>query len=271
MKKSARKVLMLCAVVVLGFSIMMLVMPESLAQNAPAPAAAAEAAPAEASAPRAQGTSFMDVVLGGGVVDKVVWFLLFATSAATVALTIDGVITIKMDKIMPAHLVSSVRDSLNNGDLSAALEACQAAPGPFSNILTAGFNNVSEGFEVIMDSVSAAADMENEKLMQRVNYLNVCGAIGPMLGLLGTVVGMVSAFASLASAAGAAKQAQLALSISTALYTTVVGLLISLPAILAYTLIKNNATKIILSMEGMTYDLIKVLRTAEVVEDEVQG
>jgi biopolymer transport protein ExbB len=119
-----------------------------------------------------------------------------------------------------------------------------------------------------MDSVGSAADMENEKLMQRVNYLNVCGAIGPMLGLLGTVTGMVSAFAALATTTGAAKQSILAVSISTALYTTVVGLLISLPAIVAFTFVKNNAIRIILTMEGMTYDLIKVLRNAEVVEDE---
>jgi len=256
----------------LGFMMMaMLITPEINAQNAkPEPAAAAAEATPEEAAPKAQGTSFMDVVMGGTIVDKVVWFLLFATSAATVALIIDGALTIKMDKIMPSHLITSVREALNNGDLGAALQACSSTPGPFSNILMAGFNNVSEGFDVIMDSVSSAADMENEKLMQRVNYLNVCGAVGPMLGLLGTVTGMVSAFAALATTTGAAKQAQLAVSISTALYTTVVGLLISLPAILAYTFIKNNAAKIILSMEGMTYDLIKVLRNAEVVEDEAQ-
>ncbi|HOK05285.1 MAG TPA: MotA/TolQ/ExbB proton channel family protein, partial [Victivallales bacterium] len=120
-------------------------------------------------------------------------------------------------------------------------------------------------------TVPITADMENEKLMQRVNYLNLCGAIAPMLGLMGTVTGMVSAFATLATATGAAKAQMLAMSISTALYTTAVGLIISIPAILAYTFIKNNAAKIILSMEGMTYDLIKVLRNAEVVEDEQVG
>ncbi len=276
MKRTPRQILSLCVVAFFGMAVSLVFVNQLGAQAPAAPAAAPaapepEAAPAEGeAAPKAQGTSFLDVVMGGNAVDKTVWFLLFATSAATVALIIDGALTIKMDKIMPQHLVVSVREALNNGDLGAALDACNASPGPFSNILSAGFNNVSEGFDVIMDSVSSAADMENEKLMQRVNYLNVCGAVGPMLGLLGTVTGMVSAFASLATASGAAKQTQLAISISTALYTTVVGLLISLPAILAFTFIKNNAARIILSMEGMTYDLIKVLRNAEVVEDEQQ-
>jgi biopolymer transport protein ExbB len=259
---------------VISLSLAFVLSPLELKAQAPAVApaptapAVAPAAEGEAVAPAAGGTSFFDVVFGGTAVDKIVWVMLFLTSLATVALIIDGVLTIKTDKIMPPQLVVLVREALNRGDLGGALDACHATPGPFANILMAGFNNVSEGFDVIMDSISAAADMENEKLMQRVNYLNVCGAVGPMLGLLGTVTGMVSAFASLATTQGAAKQAMLAISISTALYTTVVGLLISLPAILAYTFNKNTAARIILSMEGTTYDLIKVLKNAEVVEDE---
>ncbi len=79
---------------------------------------------------------------------------------------------------------------------------------------------------------------------------------------------MVSAFAGLATAQGAQKAQMLAMSISTALYTTAVGLIISIPAILGYTFVKNNATKIILVMESLTYDLIKVLKGAEVVGSE---
>jgi biopolymer transport protein ExbB len=176
--------------------------------------------------------------------------------------------TLKREKIMPPELIDAVKGALDQGDLGTALESCTSRPCPLSNILAAGFNNISEGFDVIQDSVSAAADMESEKLMQRVNYLNLLGALGPMLGLLGTVTGMVDAFASLATLSGAAKQSVLALSISQALYTTVVGLLISIPAIVGYTLLRNTTTKNLLAMETVTFDMIKVLRGAEVVEDE---
>ena len=89
-----------------------------------------------------------------------------------------------------------------------------------------------------------------------------------MLGLLGTVLGMVRAFAGLAGASGAAKATILANSISTALWTTAVGLLIAVPALLAYTLLRNHATRLILDIEGTVTDLIKVLRNAEVEEGE---
>jgi biopolymer transport protein ExbB len=133
----------------------------------------------------------------------------------------------------------------------------------------AGFSNISEGYEVIQEAVASSANLETEKLMQRVNYLNVCGQIAPMLGLLGTVVGMVFAFDSLATASGAAKARLLAQNISTALWTTVVGLLISVPCLIAFTMIKNYATRLILESEATVLDLIKVLRNAE-VEEEAQ-
>jgi biopolymer transport protein ExbB len=231
----------------------------------------AEVDEGQMAAQTAAGTSFLDIILNSGFIGILIWLMLFATSAATMGLIIDACISIRAIKIMPPELVNAVRSSLSEGDLGGALEACEATPGPLASILLAGFNNVSEGFEVVMDSVSTAADIENEKLMQRVNYLNLCGQIAPMLGLMGTVTGMVDAFAGLATKSGAEKASALALAISQALYTTAVGLLISVPAILAFTFVRNNANKIILSMESLTFDLVKVLRGAEVSEEEAEG
>ena len=127
-----------------------------------------------------------------------------------------------------------------------------------------GYFNGRVGYDVVQQAVSSATDLESEKLMQKVNRLNVCGQIAPMLGLMGTVTGMVSAFAGLATTTGAAKSKVLAQSISTALWTTCVGLLISVPALLFYTYFKNNATRLLLESEAKVLDLIKVLRNVEV-------
>jgi biopolymer transport protein ExbB len=236
------------------------------AQEAAAPVAADGAG--EPKEPTAGDVSFFEIVAGSGGIGILIWMMIFLTSAATLGLIIDAFMTIRSAKIMPPELVNAVRSCLDEGDLGGALEACEATPGPLANILSAGFNNVSEGFDVIMDSIATAAEIESEKLMQRVNYLNLCGAIAPMLGLMGTVTGMVDAFAKLGTTTGAAKATALALAISQALYTTAFGLLISVPAILAFTFVRNNASRIILDMESLTLDLVKVLRGAEVVDDE---
>jgi len=215
------------------------------------------------------GPTFRGIVYGGSFVNLLVWLMIASTSFATMWFIIDGLIKIRRDKLLPGDVVDGVRVALSEGDLQAALDTCEANPGPVSRILLAGFGNISEGYEVIQESVSSAAELESEQLMQRVSYLSLCGQIAPMLGLMGTVIGMVFAFGTLGQGAqGAAKAQMLAQNISTALWTTCVGLLISVPALLSFTLIRNYATRLILESEMTVLDLIKVLRNAEVEDDE---
>ncbi len=235
---------------------------------AAAPAPGTELTGDAAQAEPASNDGFWQVIVGSGWVGILLWLALFACSIAAVALVVDSYITVRAKKIAPPELVAKVQEAMEQGDVMKAIKQCEEAPGPLSNILTAGFTNVQEGFEAIQDAVGIAADMESEKLLQRVNYLNVVANISPSLGLLGTVQGMIYAFAALAtSAAGAAQQSALALSISQALYTTAAGLCVSIPAITYYYYFKNRAMTIILGMEAKTMDLIKVLRNVEVVSE----
>ena len=204
-----------------------------------------------------------------GWLGVILWLALGACSVAAAALIIDSFITIKEKKISPETLVKDVREAMAQGDVMKAIKHCEGNPTPLASILTAGFSNVQEGFDVIQDVVGVAADLETEKLMQRVAYLNVCANLAPMLGLLGTVQGMIYAFMTLAlQEAGAAQTAMLAKNIGQALWTTAAGLIVAIPAVSFYTYFKNAATKIILSMEGLTMDLIKSLRNVEVVQEE---
>ena len=211
---------------------------------------------------------FKEIVLGGGGVGIFIWILIFLCSLGMMAFIIDSVLILNREKILPAHLQDAVEDSLNDGDLESAIVACEETPSPLSTILLAAFANIAEGYDVIQDSVATAADLENEKILQRINYLNVFGQMGPMLGLLGTVSGMVGAFAGLSSMTGAAKAAFLANQISIALWTTVAGLLISIPALLGYTLARNTAIKITIETQSTVLDLIKKLKDAEVDDEE---
>ncbi len=261
-----------CMVMVAGFAL------EAMAQDEAAAPAAGEGAAMELSkeaqeaeaeeGKKGGGMGLFTVIASSGWLGILIWLALGGTSVAAAALTIDSFVTIRQKKIVPEALITEVRTSMEQGDVMKALKHCEQAPGPMANILSAGFSNVKEGFDVIQDVVGVAADMESEKLMQRVAYLNVCGNLAPMLGLLGTVQGMIYAFAALATTqAGAAQQAMLAMNIAQALWTTAAGLCVAIPAVTFYTFFKNRATKIILGMEALTMDLIKSLRNVEVVEE----
>ena len=214
---------------------------------------AAEAAPEESS-------GFMEVVKGGGGFGMALWIGLAGLSLAAGTLIVDSAINIRASKIIPKTLISLVREAIEDGSLKKAAQRCKDVPGPYSNILLAGFENVEDGFDTAQEAIGITADIESEKMLQRINYLNVVGNLAPMLGLLGTVQGMILAFATLGTTSGAAKNALLAINISQALYTTAAGLVIAVPAIGAYFFFRNRAAKAILTMESLTMEVMKGLK-----------
>ncbi|MFO1489654.1 MAG: MotA/TolQ/ExbB proton channel family protein [Kiritimatiellia bacterium] len=254
----------------MGSQVLSLRAQDAAAPAAPAAVAPVAAGPTAASSPASAtttqlDTSFWAVMTGSGWAGVVLWIFLFASSAAGIALGIDSFMNVQAKKIMPATLIDKVKTAMEQGDVMKALKNCEEEPGPLANILSAGFSNVEEGFESIQDAVGVAADLETEKLIQRISYLNVTGNIAPMLGLLGTVQGMIVAFATLATG-GAAASGMLALAISQALWTTAYGLCVAIPCMGLYYYFRNSASRIILTMEGLTMDQIKILRNVEVVE-----
>lgn len=260
---------MLILMLVAG-SFMLVSTVDMLAQDEPvplatdAPVVAADGAVATAPA-ASQSGGFWDVVRGGGALGIFLWIVLFATGGMGVYLAVDCGIMVRSKRIMPQRLIDSVTDAMAEGDVLKALECCENDPGPMANILTAGFSHVEEGFDVIQESIGTSADLETERIMQRVTWMAVVGNLAPMLGLLGTVQGMIGAFSSLAQ--GAPDVGVLALQISQALYTTAGGLTIAVPCVAGFYFYRNIANTIVLKMEAMTMELIKDLRNVEVVDE----
>ncbi len=249
-------------------------------EAAPAPAAGA-AAPAagaggDAAAPAEEGgggghgseLGLKSVILRSGWFGLIIWVLLLAASFISLGLIVDSFITIRASHIAPPALVTTVRQAMEQGDLVAAIGACEVSVTPLSRILMAGFLNVEDGYEVVQDAVGVAADIEAETLLGRVSYLSVISNTTPMLGLIGTVQGMIYAFFTLGTQeAGAAQQAMLAVNISHGLWATAVGLGVSVPAAILFYYFKNKTNRIILGMEALTLEVTKSLRNVEVVEE----
>jgi biopolymer transport protein ExbB len=216
-------------------------------------------------APAAASGGFLRVIGGSGPLGIILWIMLFGSGGAAVYFTVDCAITVKAKRIMPQILIDNVTDAMAEGDVLKALQCCENEPGPMANVLTAGFSHVEEGYDVFQESIATAADLETEKITQKLTWLSVVGNLAPMLGLLGTVQGMIAAFSTLAQ--GAPDVGVLAMNISQALYTTAGGLTIAVPCVAVYYIFRNSANKIVLRMEAMTMELIKDLRNVEVVEE----
>ncbi|NLF23366.1 MAG: MotA/TolQ/ExbB proton channel family protein, partial [Lentisphaerae bacterium] len=165
---------------------------DAAAPAAEAPAAADAAAPAgtalaenpDAAPVKKQQSMFIQVIFGSGALGFILWLGLFGSGAAAIYFIVDCSILVKPQKIMAQTLIDKVTTAMSEGDVLKALKACESEPGPLANILVAGFSHVEEGFDIIQEAIGTAADIETERLMQRLNWISVMANIAPMLGLL---------------------------------------------------------------------------------------
>ena len=209
------------------------------------------------------GGGFYEIVFGSGIVGMLLWFALFGDFGAAIYFMVDSSVLIKPEKLMPQRLLNNVQNAMAEGDVVKAMEYCQQDPSPMSSIVMAAFQHIEEGFEAIQEAVNQASDFEQEKIQQRLNWVSVCGNLGPSLGLLGTVQGMILTFQALASG-GAGDAAALANSIGQALWTTAGGLIVSIPAITMFYVLRNKANRLILKMTAVTMELLNGLRNVSV-------
>ncbi len=209
-----------------------------LAQDAPAPAASEAPSAKEAKDPTLLGTFKQ-----GGMA----MYPLLAFSIGTVGLVIFNALTVREKSVINAEVLrDQVAPALDSLDFQKAMDVCEQNKGPLLNILHNGLETTQSGRfdpEVVDQAFDEAASVELAKPFVFINYLQVIASVAPMVGLLGTVSGMVKAFRTIA-AQGMGRPELLADNISEALVTTASGLIVAIPALIAYFYFKNKYGKI---------------------------
>lgn len=172
-------------------------------------------------------------------------------SIATMGLVIYNGLYVRENAIInQATIDNEVTPALDKLDFAAAIEACDQNKGPVMNILRCGLQTTERGNfnpDKIDQAFNEAASVELARPFVFVNYLQVIASVSPMVGLLGTVSGMVKAFRTI-SEQGMGRPELLANNISEALVTTASGLMVAIPALIAYFFFKNKYGKIAASV-----------------------
>ncbi len=179
----------------------------------------------------------------------VVVFLIL--SFTLVALAVMNLLSARRDNICPDHLVEAFEANLDEKRYQEAYELAKTDESFLGNVLSAGLAKLSSGYSHAIEAMQEVGEEESMKLEHRLSYLALIGTISPMIGLLGTVHGMINSFNTIATAAGSPDSTKLAEGISTALVTTFVGLLIAIPAIAAYNILRNRIQRLVLDV-GIT-------------------
>ena len=146
--------------------------------------------------------------------------------------------------------MDELEELIRTGRVEEAIQACEAPDNDsmVSQVVQAGlvrYQGSEFGFAEYKAAVEEAGEDQTGRLYRKTEVLGLIGAIAPMLGLTGTVLGMIDAFNTIASSDGMAKPADLAGGIGQALVTTLMGLVVAIPAMIAHSFFRNKIDSII--------------------------
>lgn len=228
-------------------------------EAAPAAAEAPAAAPAAAEpAPVEEQSFLMWMIEASGLFG----FFIMLVSFVMVALIMMILLQLRRGNYLPPDLVEQFEQKLNSKDYQGAYELARANDSFLGRVLAAGMGRLSRGFDEAQAGMQEVGDDETMAMEHKIGYLALIGSVAPMLGLLGTIQGMVMSFRVIALSPTTPKPNELADGISTALFTTLEGLVVAIPAIVFYAVFKNRLQRFVMECSFVADGLMGRFQTA---------
>ena len=187
-------------------------------------------------------------------------YLILAASIVGLGYILYCLLVLRRSVVMSKPLVQLAATLDQEAGCADAEALCRQEGGPFAEILLAVLTTRRAGREEAETLVESAGRRAAHDLSHGILALEVIAAISPLLGLLGTVLGMHRAFQNL-QAAGVKNFGMLSGAISEALITTICGLIVAIPAFVAFTWFRRRVDDIVLEMERLAMGLMARLRT----------
>ena len=201
-------------------------------------------------------TLWQTLKAGGGVM-VVIGFL----SVAAVAIIIYDFMMLNVNKLAPRGLFQDLMHKLEARDFTAAKTLCQKENSTIiAKIALAGLDRKNPLDDTAREAMESTARVELTNLWQNINYLSDIIAVAPLLGLLGTVLGMIQAFHAVPLQAASVKTTLLAAGISKAMVCTASGLIVAIPALIAYSFFRGQVQQVTNMIEIYSTDIIKAIQ-----------
>jgi biopolymer transport protein ExbB len=203
----------------------------------------------------------LEIVIAGGWV--MVPIILCSILAA--AIIIERLWTLKPARVVPRDLARRIWDLVSRDQLTPQTLQELRAGSPLGQILAAGLANRHLDRVVMKEGIEDTGRHVVHELERYLNTLGTIAAITPLLGLLGTVTGMIRTFSAL-TLGGVGDPAALAGGISESLITTAAGLMVAIPALIAYRYLRGRIDALVVQMEQEAIALVEALHRRQFLD-----
>jgi biopolymer transport protein ExbB len=214
-------------------------------KDAPAPAAAAPAPAADAAAPVAkapekpkeQRSMLQWAIDASGFIGLFIVLL----SVYFTALVIRLFMEFRLSEAVPPPLIDKLELAIKDRKFQDAYDACRDDNSFLAKLVRTGIANLPAGRAEAKEAMDETTNEVVVTMETRISYLATIGTLGPMIGLVGTIWGMIMSFQEIANASGSQpKSEDVAKGISTALFITLEGVTLAVPAIFFFALFRNR-------------------------------
>ena len=204
------------------------------------------------------------LALAGG---EWVLYLLLLSSVLSLAVVIQKAIFFYRNRIDWGAFSEMLMTFINKGDTDAATEYVRRHPTPAARVLLAGLESLDKGPDAVEEILIGKRIGEKFRMESKLVILGTLGNNAPFIGLFGTVLGIIKAFHDLAMSTNPNPSVVMS-GVSEALIATAVGLLVAIPAVIAYNYFQRKVKEFVTQMEAASKILLVFLKSSERVEQK---
>lgn len=184
-------------------------------------------------------------------------WLILVMSFYLIALVVWMFLRYRREIALPPNLIRELNELLSQKAYTDAYHRLAADDSFLAKVLAAGVRRLPSGAPNAQRALETANEDITMEMEHRTTYLATVGTLGPMIGLVGTVYGMIISFRVIAIAGASPQASDLAVGISTALFATLEGVALSIPAIYFYSFFRNRIARLSLEVAKTSENLLE--------------
>ena len=173
--------------------------------------------------------------------------LLIMTSLMALTFMIERGRALRKKNIIPDEIRDAIGEIRNDKDLQKLQKRCQGVPSALSRLILIAIEHLDLPRAENADAVQSKARQEINNMERGLVVLEVTVGIAPLLGLVGAVHGLIIMFSDFGAIADNSSLAQ---GIAVALHTTLVGLLIAIPSLIAWSFYNKKVESMAIELEA---------------------
>lgn len=154
-----------------------------------------------------------------------------------------------------------VRDLIMADRLAEAIALCDKYPEkPVAQVARTALLRAHQPETLIMDGLEIAVGKATQQIQKRTGFLSAIANVSTLLGLLGTILGLINAFQAVGNATAQERSALLAQGISVAMNATMLGLVVAIPSMIAYSFLMNRSNRLVSETETAAVQILDLIK-----------